>query len=61
MSVDAIENTNSANQEVGNYVSNASSQNVQQACRENRNLIPAAQDCGQAAIMGVSAISPPIP
>ena len=61
MSTDEIENTNSANQQVGNNVSNASSQNIQQACRENRNLIPAAQNCGQAAIFGVSAASPPIP
>jgi RHS repeat-associated protein len=61
MSVDAMMNTVSANQQVGNNYSNLGFQNVQLACRENRNLIPAAQDCGQAAILGVSAVSPPIP
>lgn len=61
MSTDAILNTAIARQNAGQNASTLSNQNVQQGCSANRNIIAVAQDCGQSAVLGVSAVSPPIP
>jgi RHS repeat-associated protein len=61
MSTDAILNTAIARQNAGQNVSTLSNQNVQQGCSANKNIIAVAQDCGQSGVLGVSAVSPPIP
>jgi RHS repeat-associated protein len=61
MSTDAILNTAIARQNAGQNASTLSNQNVQQGCSANRNIIAVAQNCGQSSVLGVSAVSPPIP
>jgi len=62
MNYDAILNNAIANQQsTGTTSAFVSNQNLKQGCKENRNIIPIAQDCGSAAVFGVSAVSPPVP